>query len=343
MVARLNGVVLMVLLAGLGVAGLLRADFSGSLRGGFVDGATQEALEDAFDDALPHRATSEHIWTSIWFGLFRETAEGAVAGKSGWLFTDEEYRYDEQADDRLAENLDLIVGTAATLEDRGITLIVALLPDKARIYPEHLARPRPTGSEMRFDRSIEVLAPAGLNAPDLRDALLAAKAEGPTFLARDTHWTPLGAQRVAAVLAPMIAAEISQLTSYEITPAADILRRGDLMSFVDTGPFADWFGLTPETVAQFDVFPVSDGLGLFDEQPPVEVVLVGTSYSADPTWGFADFLRYELGADVLDLSKSGVGPFVPMQEFLDNDMESEEAVTVVVWEIPERYLTLVEY
>lgn len=343
MVARLNGVVLMVLLAGLGVVGLLRADISDSLRGGFVDGATQEAIEEAFDDSLPHRTMSEYIWTSIWFALFRQTAEGAVSGRSGWLFTDEEYRYDQGAEGRLAENLEQIASTAAAFDSRGITLIVALLPDKARIYPEYLARSRPVGAEMRFGYAIDMLSSSGLNVPDLRAAFLAAKAEGPTFLARDTHWTPLGAQRVAAVLAPRIAAEISQQTTYEMARAPDVIRRGDLINFVDTGPLSGWFGLTPEAVAQFDVFPVSDGLGLFDEQPPAEVVLVGTSYSADPTWGFADFLRHEAGTDVLDLSKSGVGPFVPMQDFLDGDMESEEAVKVVVWEIPERYLTLEEY
>ena len=343
MFARLNGVVLMVVLAGLGAAGLLRADLSEGLRGGFVDGATQEAIEEAFDDGLPHRTMSKYIWTSIWFALFRQTAEGAVAGRSGWLFTDEEYRYDQGADSRLDDNLERIASTAAILESRGITLIVALLPDKARIYPEYLARSRPVGAEIRFGYAIDMFASSGLNVPDLREAILAAKADGSAFLARDTHWTPLGAQRVAAVLAPKIAEEIAQQSTYEMAQAPDGRRRGDLINFVDTGPFSYWFGLTPESVAQFDVFPVSDGLGLFDEQPPAEVALVGTSYSADPTWGFADFLRYEAGTDVLELSKSGVGPFVPMQDFLDGDIESQESVKVVVWEIPERYLTLVEY
>ena len=115
------------------------------------------------------------------------------------------------------------------------------------------------------------------------------------------------------------------------------------MSFV---PVSDavraWFGLTAETVHAYEVGAAaagSGGPGLFGEIV-IPVTLVGTSYSGDPRWAFEDALRLELGLDVLNVAAEGEGPFEPMREYLRSEAISEVSPDLVVWEIPERYLTL---
>jgi alginate O-acetyltransferase complex protein AlgJ len=70
------------------------------------------------------------------------------------------------------------------------------------------------------------------------------------------------------------------------------------------------------------------------------VALVGTSYSQDERWGFADALKVALGADVLNVAARGEGPFAPMRAYLEGETVVDVPPELVVWEIPERYLTI---
>jgi alginate O-acetyltransferase complex protein AlgJ len=343
MFEKYSGAVLVGLLACVGIATALRADFSSAFATDFEDGSTQQELEIAFDDSLPHRSASLSIWNALRFGLFQETAEGAVAGKGGWLFTAEEYENALGADLRFANAIDTIVGTAATLRTHDIHLVVALIPDKSRIYSEFLRGNRPAPVLGRYATARALMLEDGIDAPDLASALLKAREEAPVFLERDTHWTPFGARAVAQTLAGSVRAHSQNRSEFEVTPAPAIAHSGDLLNFVETGPFAEGLGLLPETVAQFDIYPINGSVGLFDDPAPVEVVLIGTSYSANALWQFADFLGLESEAEVLNLSQVGRGPFLPMAEFLKADITAENSFSVVVWEIPERFLTLSEF
>lgn len=343
MFEKYTGAVLMVLLVCVGVTTTLRADFSQALFSEFEDGVTQQALESDFDDSLPHRNAALNGWNAVRYGLFNETAKGAVAGKNSWLFTAEEYEYDAAAGQRFAQRMAIIADTAEILRAQDIHLVVALLPDKARIYPDFLRKPRPALAMDRYANARAQLLAQGIDAPDLYAALMAARATAPVFLERDTHWTPFGAQVIAEALADAVQRNSPNRSVFEIDPALPTDHTGDLLNFVETGPFAVPLGLLPETVAQFDIYPSGDSLGLFDDPPPVDVALIGTSYSANPVWQFADFLKLESETDLLNLSQVGQGPFVPMAQFLKADIGTENSFAVVVWEIPERFLTLSEF
>jgi alginate O-acetyltransferase complex protein AlgJ len=73
-----------------------------------------------------------------------------------------------------------------------------------------------------------------------------------------------------------------------------------------------------------------------DEDIPV--TLVGTSYSANSKWGFADFLKENFGTDVLNAADEGMGPFETMKKYLNDGAFKKTPPKLVVWEIPERYL-----
>ena len=82
----------------------------------------------------------------------------------------------------------------------------------------------------------------------------------------------------------------------------------------------------------------AEGADIFGDDTAVPVMLVGTSYSANENWSFADFLRQSLQADVVNVAKEGLGPGVPMMDLLAGSALDETTPTVVVWEFPIRYL-----
>ena len=98
----------------------------------------------------------------------------------------------------MRDNLALIRGVQRQLEERDIQLLLAIVPAKTRLYPEHTGSHRPSALQRslypRFHRAVRS---AGIAAPDLLEPLQAAKNEAPMFLRTDTHWTPLGAELAA--------------------------------------------------------------------------------------------------------------------------------------------------
>ena len=69
-----------------------------------------------------------------------------------------------------------------------------------------------------------------------------------------------------------------------------------------------------------------------------EIVLVGTSYSANALWSFEPQLKAALGKDVLNLAEQGHGPFVPMADVIRQLDAGNLHPRAIIWEIPVRYL-----
>jgi alginate O-acetyltransferase complex protein AlgJ len=68
------------------------------------------------------------------------------------------------------------------------------------------------------------------------------------------------------------------------------------------------------------------------------MVLVGTSYSANPNWSFVEALKLALSQDILNYAVEGQGPIAPMQTYLQQ-LDPVDAPPVVIWEFPIRYLS----
>ncbi|MEE8441496.1 MAG: hypothetical protein V3S41_07235, partial [Spirochaetia bacterium] len=228
------------------------------------------------------------------------------------------------------------------LAEAGVELLVTIIPSKSRIVTEPLpARWARLGLHTRYDTAIARLADRGTTAIDLRNAL--GSIPDP-FLRTDTHWTPSGARQVAEAIADAasmlgLAAEVRR-TSYETRAAAVIEVTGDLISFVPVGPWTPLLGIGPQSIQTTETIQISaPSLGLFDT-PQIPVTLVGTSFSADERWDFIGELKRALGMDVLNISVEAVGPFVPMVDYVTGPVLAEVRPEFVVWEIPERYLTL---
>jgi alginate O-acetyltransferase complex protein AlgJ len=128
-----------------------------------------------------------------------------------------------------------------------------------------------------------------------------------------------------------------------------------LLSFLPLAPLFENLMPATETIEQFQTYPVGDDPfdqavfddsvliieeALFSPIEPSEVILLGTSFSADRRWNFEGALKQALEVDVQNIAVQGQGPITPMANFLSDDSALSTDLKLVIWEIPERYLTV---
>lgn len=304
-----------------------------------IDGGVARRFESHYDAVFPLKTFGTNLWAAIQLKLFGEGRQGVVVGRNGWLYTQEEFRSYPDAQAQIDAHLRLIERVHESLRQRDIELIVALVPAKARLYPEHLDGGSPAAvHQTLYARVRQDLVARGIFAPDLQAAMGWCKQNAAVFLRTDTHWTPEGASCAARALAQgesdrQPAARKAQHFHTEVQAARP--HRGDLIQFL---PLTPWFdALLPQP----DRLPIAttqaEGGDLLSDTPAPELILIGTSYSADARWNFDGALREAFGEDVLNLAQAGHGPFEPMLDFLQRPV-TEGRTRQVIWEIPERYL-----
>jgi alginate O-acetyltransferase complex protein AlgJ len=309
-----------------------------------LDGGWTRAYERRFEEGLAVRGPAVSFWTLLRYVLFAEGNRGVLIGREGWLFSAEEFQQARDLEASLRVDEAAVREIRRELAGRGVSLVVALVPAKARVYPEKLGRyALPAGVADRYRKLQALLAGLGVPAPDLLAALQAARRRGEVFLRSDTHWTPLGAGAAADALAGAVNGLLSKAgsprTRFASSEGPPQEHRGDLLNFLPLGPFLQRLGPRPDVVRPRLTAPLQAPTGLFD-QPAVPVVLVGTSYSAGELWNLEGALKTALEADVLNVAKEGQGPLAPMRALLAGPVLEEIGAKVVIWEIPERYFVL---
>ncbi len=162
------------------------------------------AFESAFSDRFGGRDRLIRLHHAPLLELFGVSALPTVLpGSGGWFYwlgedglsLDRHYRGaapfpQSHVDGTVAE----LVRRRDWLAARGIAYVVAVVPEKYTIYPEHL--PEWTGKPVQptpHDRVGAALAGSGVTLIDMRPALLAAKRHDRVYYRTDSHWNYLGA------------------------------------------------------------------------------------------------------------------------------------------------------
>lgn len=311
----------------------------------WFDGRLARAFESHYDERFPGRTLATNTWAAMDYLLFDEGRPGVVVGREGWLYTEEEFKAYPEGADTVATHLALVPWVRDQLARQGTQLVVALVPSKARIYPEFLGARHPAALHAGlYGHARATLRASGIVAPDLEAALAACKRRTPAFLRTDTHWTPAGAR--CAADAVRAAAGFSGQARYRTRTESVEVLHGDLLSFLPLAPYFSSLLPPPE---QIDVRRTERVAGASDpaqallgEAAAPPVVLVGTSYSADPRWNLTGALQEALRDDVINYAAKGQGPFLPMLDFLMNAGDLPAPPRLVVWEIPERYLPMAQ-
>lgn len=342
-----------VVMASLGVVAAVSArSFKPPRDIGIINGGMAHAFETHYDAVFPAKRIGVNLWAFLEYRLLGEGLPGVVIGRNGWLYSDEEFKVAENYQAQLRLNLALIKKVRQQLDAAGVALAICLVPAKARVYPEFLASRKPAQTHAAlYDIGLARLAAEGIVAVDLRAALTLGKQQQPTYFRTDTHWTGWGASLAAARVGEVLRAEGlagPAAATYQTHLASESLHRGDLLNFL---PLEPYFARSMPRTEPIEVMvtgaidrgvagkPVSAG-DLFGDTALPQVVLVGTSYSANALWNFAGYLKESLGEDIGNYAKEGVGPFRPMTAYLASEDFRLRPVHLVIWEIPERALIM---
>jgi alginate O-acetyltransferase complex protein AlgJ len=313
---------------------------------GLVNGAVSSAFDRLYKSEFPLKNFSVSALNALSYKAFHEARKGAIVGKDGWLFSDEEFIWDAgspvKVDARVAE----ILKVEAELAARGAALLVILVPQKSTIYPEHLGSAQvPQGQQQLYDSVRQrLLASSHLLLPDVKAALLRSKLHSEVFLKTDTHWRVEGAEAAAKAVADAMPKEqIAASGSLKPEAMLAVDHRGDLLKFIDLGRWESLLPVRTEVIAPIAAKNIEATVDDFLAVPAVdkprrEIALVGTSYSANPLWSFQSQLELALGATVKNYAEEGKGYSEPMRKFLSSIGARSDDVGLVIWEIPVRYL-----
>jgi alginate O-acetyltransferase complex protein AlgJ len=305
-----------------------------------VEGNAAKDMESVYKDGLPYRDAAVGVVGALRYAVFRSGRHGVVVGSDNWLFTDEEFAPINQA--AIDDAVTRIAAIRERLHSVGSELVMVPIPAKADLYGDRLP-PAVDGSHMRnvYREFSTRLTESGIRTIDSRDALMKARQASPVFLRSDTHWTLAGSAAVAERIGSELKTADLDIPQHLIEMAAPktVYFWGDLTRFVTSADFAPLAGLHEEEVDSRRAAVVETAAAdLFGDSSTPAVVLVGTSYSANEKWSFADYLRVDLSTDVLNMAEEGLGPGVPMLKYLDSEAFRDSAPKLVIWEFPVRYL-----
>lgn len=308
----------------------------------WLDGTVTERFEKEVHGTSPLLSSLGDIYRNLRFWAFGEASRGALIGEEGWLFTTEEFISDPvSAEIHLQDNLQEIITTIHHLRENGVSVLVALLPDKSRVLHSMLGDySQSPHAQQRYHRVRQTLMLSGIFVPDLRPRLLQHDARE-IFFKTDTHWTPKGSRIVAETLNEEIrwlTPELTDRTAFAESGFSRELHQGDLKKFAPSlaldAPHEAYFSPTIASLPQEDLSAQT----LFGDIAH-DIALIGTSFSANPRWSFADHLRLETQSHILNLAKEGQGVLEPMRELQQSGFFANTPPKLLIWEIPERYLS----
>ncbi len=302
------------------------------------------SYEDKFNKQLITYEPSKNIWGLINYALFDEGNDGVLVGTDNWLFSKEEFEFKKDRPENIHKNISFIAAVHNHLMAQNIKLVIVPVPAKARICREFLGRYEfPSYNEGVYDKFVQDMSLMAIDTVDLLTPMQHAESPDMLYLRTDTHWSPAGAQLAAQITGSYIKDNIKGLAldkkSYRTHVKRAENHSGDLVRYL---PGAGFF---PEVIQTVQTMPIGKKVlkniesVLFSSEDTPRVALVGTSYSAEPEWNFEGFLKEYLHADILNVAEKGMGPFETMKKYLGDKSFRETAPVLIIWEVPERYLS----
>jgi alginate O-acetyltransferase complex protein AlgJ len=306
-----------------------------------IDGRVTSAIAKEFSREVAVRPLAINLLNAAAFYVFGEARHGVLIGEDDWLFSREEFERSAHSQANVDAALGLIQQVIETLHARDVKVAVVLLPMKADIYGKYLGRyTLPTVQRGLYAELLARVNELGADyAPDIRSMLLQQSAVEQVFLKTDTHWTVSGAGATASSLCGLVGADLTHAAIKSVAQPT-VQHRGDLLNFLDLGPFASGVAVTTESITPLAAAKDAESEdALFGASDDFPITLVGTSYSANPLWSFKDQIETSCQASVLGVAVDGEGPFEPMADYLRKLGSGEFAAPqLVVWEVPIRYL-----
>lgn len=270
--------------------------------------------------------------------LFDSGGPQVRVGCNDWLFLTEELRPWPDAAAAMRERVAGLARIRDRLAAQNITLLVTIVPDKARVHAEQLCgAPLSAQAEGRHAELVAAFAERGITPIPLLEPLRALAREKPAYWRTDTHWNQDG----AALAARQIAAAAAGLNfdrpgGFTTRFAAEETNGpGDLLRLMGLDIMPDGWRPAPDRQRlATTTAPAPAGGGLLDDDAQPQVALIGSSYSLNAN--FHGFLQEALGAAVTNLAQAGGGFAGAARTYFAGATFREAPPRVIIWEVLER-------
>lgn len=312
----------------------------------FLDGKlTSELNDNLASTPLPEAAALGGRYV-LWQGL-GDTGKNVRVGCPDWLFLADELRLYPQREEHALARAQNVIALNASLAQRGIALVVAVVPDKSRIEVAHrCGLNRSTLFAGRLEQWLTKLAAAGVVTVDLQPVLQALVDAGQdAYLRTDTHWNEAGAEAAASAIAQRIKALKLELTpeqAFNETRKEPVPRAGDLVRLAGLDKLPPAAQPRADSVAE-SVFTPKDEANapaaaddLFGDAGLPNTALMGSSFSRNSN--FLPFLEARLSTKIGDFALDGGGFSKSAQAYFASAAFKDTPPRLIVWEIPERVL-----
>lgn len=300
-------------------------------------GAAMHAVDRAID--VPYAAALRRASAAVRYRLFGDLGPQVSEGCPGWLFYTNGLRPSPspQAAAPVEAGLDMQIAAmrryADALRRQGVTLVVATVPDKARVETDALCGlHQDARMTSRWNAWRDALASEGVAQVDLLGPLTAAR---PSFYRTDVHWNARGAQAAADALAAALLPRVGGRGPAQFTATQDAgvrPRMGDLLQLAGLADVPE--GWRPALDAEVgETIRAEHTGGLLDDTPPAQVLLAGSSFSRRS--GFADRLGRALGQEVWNVSLDDGRFDRALAAIWAQRATWPRSLRVVVWEMSE--------
>lgn len=303
----------------------------------WVDGHAGQLINTALG-TLPGQARMDRWSAALRYRLMGDLGQQVREGCPGWLFYRDGLRPPPTRAHVLSQRIDLMRRWASRLEQAGVHLVVATVPDKSRIESKHLCGlHRAPLMHARWNTWQAALATAGVPLIDLRPPLASLPQ---AFYRTDVHMAPAGAEaaadRIGEALLPLLGGK-GETQFVESAGRKPEVHMGDLLVLADLAQAPGGWRPPVEQFLPTHLEAKRSG-GLLDDVAPVEVLLVGDSNGLRSD--FSGRLGRSLGREVWNLSQDGGYFSGAMLDALARQDRWPHSLKVVVWVFSELSLSL---
>ncbi len=287
--------------------------------------------------------------TFVW-NVFKNPGEKVVLGENEWLFYRQDVEFltrpaplDPRA--RALDNpLKAILDFKRQLQEKGIALLVVVVPGKPSIYPEQVEKSMAPLTGKDFSHSIQfldTLQKSGVDCVNLFSVFAKAKKQDKQgdylYLNRDTHWTPRGAELAAKTIAARVR-RYDFATNFPVHEYVD-----SVVEVARTGDVATMSGLNVFGTQKVRAAVVRDTLGapFKDDYRKAQILILGDSFSriyqtdAPMNAGWIAHFAKEMNTTVASIVSDG-GASTLVREKLARKSSILKNKKLVIWEFVER-------
>jgi len=303
-------------------------------------------------------------WNELRYRCGIPQSDRVTFGEDEWLFIKSSVRPNNVGFAKAKEQrLAVFAQARDAVRAAGAELVMMILPDKARIYPDKVYPDgvMPADKAGNYAAIMAEIDSLGIMGVDLatpmqaaRQAITSSDPLDQLYFARDTHWRPGGAliagQTVAAAIESRFGDELGARQTMRLTGPSSVRAVGDL-----TAQLGMLAVVQPDKVQQqrtaamslltdylaevrhyygAELVTPAGAVGMFGEDPDAEILVIGSSFAeANGMIALSFGLARSVRANII----RGAAGILPLQATLEQLRPGQKA-KVVVWEIVERGL-----